>query len=128
MGDAAHPMYPRGSNGAAQAILDARSLAHEMSRHADARDAMQAYESERREKTAKIVRTNREHPPDYIIMKVDELTGGAPFEDLDKVISQEELRELSEQYKRIAGFSLGKPAGCLESLHNPRTSKKGAAP
>jgi hypothetical protein len=39
-------------------------------------------------------------------MKVDELTGGEPFEDLDRVISQEELRELSERYKKIAGFAL----------------------
>jgi 5-methylphenazine-1-carboxylate 1-monooxygenase len=109
MGDAAHPMYPRGSNGAAQAIIDARVLAEELGRHADPRDAMQAYEAERREKTAKIVRTNREHPPDYIIMKVEELTGGKPFDDIDQVISQEELRDLSEQYKRIAGFALGKP-------------------
>jgi len=52
------------------------------------------------------VRTNREHPPDYIIMKVDELTGGKPFAHIDDVISQDELRALSDQYKRIAGFSL----------------------
>ena len=56
--------------------------------------------------TARIVRTNREHPPDYIIMKVEELTGGRPFRHIDDVISQEELRELSESYKRIAGFAL----------------------
>ena len=53
-----------------------------------------------------MVRTNREFPPDYIIMKVDELTGGQPFANIDDVISQAELREISERYKRIAGFSL----------------------
>ena len=106
MGDAAHPMYPRGSNGAAQAIIDASTLADTLARANDPRDALLAYEGLRREATARIVRTNRAHPPDYIIMKVDELTGGEPFEDLDRIISQEELRELSERYKKIAGFAL----------------------
>ena len=69
------------------------------------------YEKARLETTARIVRTNRQHPPDYLIMKVDELTGGRPFANIDDVISQEELRNLSEQYKRVAGFSLEKPAG-----------------
>jgi hypothetical protein len=53
-----------------------------------------------------VVRTNREHPPDFINIKVDELVGDRPFDDLDKYISQDELRALSENYKRIAGFSL----------------------
>lgn len=106
MGDAAHPMYPRGSNGAAQAIIDARTLADELGRGADPREALVAYEQARLEPTARIVRTNRQHPPDYIIMKVDELTGGQPFGNIDDVISQQELRNLSEQYKKIAGFSL----------------------
>ena len=106
MGDAAHPMYPRGSNGAAQALIDARTLAEILARSPDAEAALREYESARLEPTARIVRTNREHPPDYIIMKVDELTGGRPFRHIDDVISQDELRELSESYKRIAGFSL----------------------
>ena len=108
MGDAAHPMYPRGSNGAAQALIDARTLADALREHRDPREALLAYEKARLEPTAKIVRTNREHPPDYIIMKVEELTGGRPFDNIDDVISQEELRNLSEQYKKIAGFSLQK--------------------
>ena len=56
------------------------------------------------------MRTNRQFPPDYIIMKVDELTGGKPFDNIDDVISQAELRELSDNYKRIAGFALEKRA------------------
>ena len=111
MGDAAHPMYPRGSNGAAQAIIDARTLAELLARGGDPRAALLDYEQARLDTTARIVRTNRQHPPDYIIMKVDELTGGRPFANIDAVISQEELRNLSEQYKRVAGFSLEKPAG-----------------
>ena len=110
MGDAAHPMYPRGSNGAAQALIDARVLADELAKAADPMAALAAYETTRLEATAKIVRTNRQFPPDYIIMKVEELTGGKPFGNIDDVISQAELRELSDNYKRIAGFALEKRA------------------
>ena len=106
MGDAAHPMYPRGSNGAAQAIIDARTLAESLRTLRDPLAALAAYEDARLEPTARIVRTNREHPPDYINIKVDQLTGGKPFRHIDDVISQEELRRISEEYKRIAGFSL----------------------
>jgi len=110
MGDAAHPMYPRGSNGAAQALIDARVLADELAKGGDPPGALAAYEKARLEATAKIVRTNRQFPPDYIIMKVEELTGGRPFDNIDDVISQAELRELSDNYKRIAGFALEKRA------------------
>lgn len=55
---------------------------------------------------ARIAETNRTVPPDYIIMKVDELTGGTPFGKLEDVITEDELRALSDEYKRIAGFSL----------------------
>ena len=106
MGDAAHPMYPRGSQGAAQAVIDARTLADELAKGGDAAAALHAYVKARLETTAKIVRTNREHPPDFIIMKVDELTGGKPFANIDDVISQDELRALSDNYKKIAGFAL----------------------
>jgi 2-polyprenyl-6-methoxyphenol hydroxylase-like FAD-dependent oxidoreductase len=105
-GDAAHPMYPRGSNGAAQAAIDARTLADLLRGHADPREALKAYEAARAGPAAKVVRTNREHPPDFINIKVEELVGGKPFDDLDKYISQDELRALSENYKRIAGFAL----------------------
>ncbi len=105
-GDAAHPMYPRGSNGAAQGAIDARTLADCLERHADVRAAFGAYEAARREVTAKVVRTNREHPPDFINIKVEELVGDRPFDNLDDYITQEELRGLSDNYKRIAGFAI----------------------
>ena len=105
-GDAAHPMYPRGSNGAAQSVIDARTLADCLAANADPRDALKAYEAARREATAKVVRTNREHPPDFINIKVEELTGDKPFRNLDDFITQDELRALSENYKRIAGFAV----------------------
>lgn len=105
-GDAAHPMYPRGSNGAAQAAIDARTLADCLKTHADMRDALKAYEDARLAPTTKVVRTNREFPPDFINIKVEELVGDRPFDDLDKYITQDELRALSENYKKIAGFAL----------------------
>ncbi len=106
MGDAAHPMYPRGSNGSAQALIDARILAKELATQSDPLAALQAYETQRREQTARIVQTNRSVPPDFINIKVDELAGDKPFRHIDDVISQAELREISESYKKIAGFSL----------------------
>ena len=105
-GDAAHPMYPRGSNGAAQSAIDARVLADLLQSNADPRAALKAYEAARCAVTAKVVRTNREHAPDFINIKVEQLVGDKPFDDLDKYITQDELRALSENYKRIAGFAL----------------------
>lgn len=110
MGDAAHPMYPRGSNGSAQALVDARCLADELAHSAaagsDSVHALVRYEAVRRPITSKVVLTNRSTPPDFINIKVDELTGGQPFRHIDDVISQAELRQISEDYKKIAGFSL----------------------
>ncbi|HYE93793.1 MAG TPA: flavin-dependent oxidoreductase, partial [Terriglobales bacterium] len=105
LGDAAHPMYPRGSNGAAQAILDARALADCLAAGGDPVAALSAYEALRSGPTARIVRTNREQPPDYLIRRVEELTGDQPFDDLDRYITRAELQQLSEEYKRVAGFT-----------------------
>ena len=106
LGDAAHPMYPRGSNGSAQAIIDARVLAQQLATAPSAAHALAAYEKLRLAPTARIVETNRTMPPDFINIKVDELSGGQPFRHIDDLISQDELRRLSDEYKRIAGFSV----------------------
>lgn len=108
LGDAAHPMYPRGSNGSAQALIDARVLADLLvAQQGDPAAALQAYERERLEPTARVVQTNRTVPPDFIIMKADELSGHRPFAgSVDDVVSQDELRRISDEYKKIAGFSL----------------------
>ena len=105
-GDAAHPMYPRGSNGSAQAAIDARVLADRLAAENNVGTALRAYERERLPVTANIVRTNREFPPDFINIKVEQLIGDRPFDDLDKYITQDELRALSDEYKRIAGFAV----------------------
>ena len=109
LGDAAHPMYPRGSNGSAQALIDARTLADELAGVAAGEDplpALHRYEAVRRPLTAKVVQTNRSTPPDFINIVVEERTKGEPFRHIDDVISQDELRKISDDYKKIAGFSL----------------------
>jgi 2-polyprenyl-6-methoxyphenol hydroxylase-like FAD-dependent oxidoreductase len=108
LGDAAHPMYPRGSSGSAQAIIDARTLAEQLVAQPDVPQALLGYEKLRLEKTARIVETNRTVPPDFINIRVDELSGGQPFRHIDDLISQEELRRMSDEYKLIAGFALKK--------------------
>lgn len=107
MGDAAHPMYPRGSNGAAQGLIDARTLADLLAEpDVDPLAALQRYQDTRLPATARVVQTNRSVPPDAIIMKAEELSGGQPFRHIDDIISQEALRAISENYKQVAGFAL----------------------
>ena len=74
-------------------------------RVASHRPRLQAYEAARSGPTARVVRTNREHPPDYLIRRVEELVGDVPFDDLDRHITRAELQRLSDDYKRIAGFA-----------------------
>ena len=105
LGDAAHPMVPRGSNGAGQAILDARALTSALLAGDDPVAALAAYEQQRLEATTRIVLTNRSNPPDAILREVFERTNDQPFARIDDVISRDELVALSEGYKRIAGYS-----------------------
>src|SRR6202161_3671949 len=105
LGDAAHPMVPRGSNGAGQAILDARALTAALLEHGDAVAALTAYEKQRLEATTRVVLTNRSNPPDAILREVFERTRDRPFDAIEDVISRDELVALSEGYKRIAGYS-----------------------
>jgi 5-methylphenazine-1-carboxylate 1-monooxygenase len=104
-GDAAHPMYPRGSNGSAQAAIDARTLADLLAASDDWPAALREYEQQRLPPTTRVVRTNREFPPDFINIRVEQLVGDRPFDDLDRYITQGELRALSDDYKRVAGFA-----------------------
>ena len=104
LGDAAHPMYPAGSNGAAQAVLDASCLAGLLSKHS-ALEALPAYESERLPATAAIVRSNRVGGPERVL---DMISQRAPdgFERIEDVISSTELSEISKQYAALAGFAV----------------------
>jgi len=105
LGDAAHPMVPRGSNGAGQAILDARALVAALLEYDDPVAALAAYERQRLEATTRIVLTNRTNPPDAILREVFRRTNDKPFDKIDDVISRQELVALSEGYKQIAGYS-----------------------
>jgi 2-polyprenyl-6-methoxyphenol hydroxylase-like FAD-dependent oxidoreductase len=104
LGDAAHPMYPRGSNGAGQAIVDARCLAGTIKRMGASEQALQTYEAVRGPATAQVVLTNRSNPPDAILREVWQRSGGARFERIEDVISTAELAAISERYKKVAGF------------------------
>ena len=108
MGDAAHPMYPVGSNGASQAVLDARCLADLLASHAP-EAALAAYAAERLPKTAEIVRANRKGGPERV---VDEVSARAPdgFARLEDVISRQELVAIAGGYAQMAGFAAGKKA------------------
>jgi 2-polyprenyl-6-methoxyphenol hydroxylase-like FAD-dependent oxidoreductase len=104
LGDAAHPMVPRGSNGAGQAILDARALADCLATIADPVAALAEYERLRLAPTTNVVLTNRKNPPDAILREVFLRTGDRPFRAIEDVISAAELASLSNSYKRVAGF------------------------
>ena len=108
LGDAAHPMYPVGSNGASQAVLDARCLADLLATQAP-EAALAAYAAERLPKTAEIVRANRKGGPERV---VDEVSARAPdgFARLEDVISREELAAIAGGYAQMAGFAAGKRA------------------
>jgi len=105
LGDAAHPMVPRGSNGAGQAILDARALTSALLEYDEPAAALVSYEKRRLEATTRIVLTNRTNPPDAILREVFQRTHDRPFGRIDDVISRDELVALSEGYKQIAGYS-----------------------
>jgi 2-polyprenyl-6-methoxyphenol hydroxylase-like FAD-dependent oxidoreductase len=103
LGDAAHPMYPVGSNGASQAILDARALADALMSNADIPAALAAYEAQRRPATARITLSNRQQGPERVMQIVEERAPQG-FDDLDVVISRAELEAIAAEYKQIAGF------------------------
>ena len=104
LGDAAHPMYPRGSNGAGQAILDARSLTTHLAGTQDVAAALKAYEAERLTPTANVVLENRKNPPDAILREIYQRTGDKPFARIEDVISADELKAISDRYKGVAGY------------------------
>jgi 2-polyprenyl-6-methoxyphenol hydroxylase-like FAD-dependent oxidoreductase len=104
LGDAAHPMYPVGSNGASQAVLDAVSLARHLAGSGDVAAALAAYDAERRPMTAEIVLNNRKGGPEGVI---DLLEQRAPdgFTDVDAVASYAEREAIVRGYATAAGFA-----------------------
>lgn len=110
LGDAAHPMYPIGSNGATQAILDARVLAREIRDQGEVAAALQTYDTERRPITSAIVLANRGDGPDKVMDLVAERAPEG-FEKIEDVLSQTELEAIASAYKKTAGMD-------VEALNN----------
>lgn len=105
MGDAAHAMYPIGSNGASQAIIDARVLGLMLRQSGLTEGALNAYESQRREPTNAIVLANRGNGPDQIMEMVEKRSDGKDM-DPELVISRAELQDQAAHYKSITGLSI----------------------
>jgi 2-polyprenyl-6-methoxyphenol hydroxylase-like FAD-dependent oxidoreductase len=105
LGDAAHPMYPIGSNGSSQAILDARVLAREIQDKGQTVAALEAYEAERRPATSQLVLLNRGNGPERVMQMVEERAPNG-FDVVTDVLSREELEEVANNYKRVAGFQV----------------------
>ena len=105
LGDAAHPMYPIGSNGASQAILDARVLTREILAHGLTNAALCAYEAERRPATSDLVMLNRRNGPEQVMQLVEERAPDG-YKVVTDVLSREELEEIAANYKRVAGFQV----------------------
>jgi 2-polyprenyl-6-methoxyphenol hydroxylase-like FAD-dependent oxidoreductase len=103
LGDAAHAMYPIGSNGASQAILDARALATALRTHADPQAALKAYEAERLPPTAAIVRANRGNGPEQCMQLAHERAPDG-FADAGEVFAPGELAEMALRYKQLTGM------------------------
>jgi 2-polyprenyl-6-methoxyphenol hydroxylase-like FAD-dependent oxidoreductase len=103
VGDAAHPMYPIGSNGATQAIMDAHALAQAFAAHRDDwRAALAQYETQRRGATTALTLANRREGLDRILDLVDERAPDG-FSDLETVLPQAELAAIVSEYKTLAG-------------------------
>jgi 5-methylphenazine-1-carboxylate 1-monooxygenase len=104
LGDAAHPMYPVGSNGASQAILDARCLCDLLTKHS-APEALLAYEADRLPATAAVVASNRVGGPERVI---DLVANRAPdgFAQIEDIATEAELAGIVRGYAQLAGFSV----------------------
>jgi 2-polyprenyl-6-methoxyphenol hydroxylase-like FAD-dependent oxidoreductase len=126
LGDAAHPMYPVGSNGASQAILDASCLADHLL-HADhPAQALLAYEQERRPMTAELVRLNRKGGPEGVIDAVEALAPDG-FQRIEDVLSHERRKAIVRGYAATAGFAKEQVAGVAGLVPPPEPANSNRA-
>ncbi len=103
VGDAAHPMYPIGSNGATQGVIDARAISYHLATAPSIDAALAAYEAERRPATTRIVEMNRANGPDEV-MELAEQRAPNREDDLDAAVPMAEREAIAGGYKKIAGF------------------------
>ena len=104
LGDAAHVMYPTGSNGASQAIVDARVLGAAMLEHGVTSGALRAYDAKLCAEISAVILRNRGAGPFGLLNLLDERCGGV-FDDIDAVISAQEREEFMRRYRSAAGFA-----------------------
>ncbi len=104
LGDASHPMYPMGSNGAGQAILDATSLSGRLAEHDDPADALRAYQADRLRATAEVVTRNRTGGPEMVIDVVERLAPEG-FSRIEDVTGVETLEAIVTRYAQASGSS-----------------------
>lgn len=105
MGDAAHAMYPTGSNGASQAIVDARVIGANMLEHGVTANALAAYDQQLCSKISEVVLRNRGAGPFGLLNLLNERCEGV-FDDIEEVLPGEERREFMARYKQAAGFAM----------------------
>ena len=103
LGDAAHPMWPIGSNGASQAVLDCRCLADRLAEHDDPGEALRAYETERCPATAAVVLANRANAHDEVLEIADRRAPDG-FADIRDIATDEELENICARYRQTAQF------------------------
>jgi 5-methylphenazine-1-carboxylate 1-monooxygenase len=108
LGDAAHPMYPVGSNGGTQAIIDGRCLADRLA-ELGPKAGLAAYDEERRAVTTAIVQANRSGGPEGVIDAVDKLAPDG-FDDVETVLPYTERERIVRGYAKTAGFAAPAPA------------------
>lgn len=119
LGDAAHPMYPTGSNGASQAIIDARVIGRLMLEHGVTPAALEAYDEEMCQPIGQVALRNRQAGPFGLLKMVEERCGGV-FDDIDAVVPAAERSAFMMAYQKAAGFA-------REVLNQaPRTIPEGA--
>lgn len=100
LGDAAHPMYPIGSNGASQAILDGEAITQELSVGDDPEAALKRYEERRLPPTARIVESNRRKGID-VMLDIVEQRAPQGFTNLESVLKSDELEKIVGDYKKL---------------------------
>ncbi len=110
VGDAAHVMYPVGSNGASQAIVDTRVLGSAFVKHGLDQTALLHYESLNLKEMNELVIRNRGAGPIGILGIVEERCGGV-FDKIEDVIPRSEIEQYMSNYKAAAGFA-------IETLNN----------
>lgn len=123
MGDAAHAMYPTGSNGASQAIMDARVLGAAFVEHGLTEEALMSYDTQLCAPVSELVLRNRGAGPFGLLNLLDERCGGS-FDNIDDVIPARERQDFMAKYKVAAGFAMEKlnaapptiPAGARVSI------------